>query len=311
MGRTQRNPGNSRSHAETLRWEVARSDMIRGLSFARVGLAAIVLSAGALFAQAIPSAEAQGATGRVRVMHASPDTPAVDIFVDGQKAVTALAFPKDTGYVSLPAGKRNVKVFVSPSTGSGTPALQADLDVVAGKDYTVLAVGEVGKNTLALLPLEDNNALPAAGNAHIRLIHASPDAPAVDVVVAGTTTKVFSNVAFKGVGTYTPVPANTYNLDVKVASSGATAKSITGLALKARTVYTAVAVGLAGNNTLQVIALQDAAAPATPAPSAPHTGTGLTSGDGNTSLALVLGASLVVMSAAGFGLARARRARSL
>ena len=103
---------------------------------------------------ALPAvAGAQAAsTGRVRVMHASPDAPAVDIFVDGQKAVTALAFPKDTGYVSLPAGKHNVKVFISPSNGSGTPALQADLDIAGGKDYTVLAVGEAGKNTLALLP---------------------------------------------------------------------------------------------------------------------------------------------------------------
>lgn len=237
---------------------------------------------------ALPAvAGAQAAsTGRVRVMHASPDAPAVDIFVDGQKAVTALAFPKDTGYVSLPAGKHNVKVFISPSNGSGTPALQADLDIAGGKDYTVLAVGEAGKNTLALLPLEDNNAAPAAGNAHVRLIHASPDAPAVDVVVAGTSTKVFSNIAFKGVGAYTPVPANTYNLDVKVASSGAVAKSITGLQLKDRTVYTAVAVGLAGNGTLQVIPLVDAAAPV--APSAPSTGTGTgTMADGGFAWAAV------------------------
>ncbi len=247
-------------------------------------------------------------TGRVRILHASPDTPPVDIFVDGQKAVTALAFPKDTGYLSLPAGKHNVKVFVSPSTGTGTPALQADLDIVKGKDYTVLAVGEVGKSTLALLPLEDNNVLPAAGNAHIRLIHASPDAPAVDVVVAGTATKVFSNIAFKGVGTYTPVPANTYNLDVKVASSGATAKTITGLKLNDRTVYTAVAVGLAGNGTLNVIALMDAA-PAASTPSAPHTGTGLATSNETMNWGL-MGLGLVALSltlAGGLTLARQRR----
>ena len=176
---------------------------------------AFLLSLSSATAQSQPS-------GRVRVMHASPDAPAVDIFVDGQKAVTALAFPSNTGYVSLPAGPHDVAVFAAPSDGSGTPVLKATLQVAAGKDYTVLAVGRLADSTLALLPLEDNNSAPAAGNAHVRLIHASPDAPAVDVVVAGTNTKVFSNVPFKGVGTYTPVPAGTYNLDVKVASSGAT-----------------------------------------------------------------------------------------
>ncbi|MFN0095845.1 MAG: DUF4397 domain-containing protein [Dehalococcoidia bacterium] len=248
-------------------------------------------------------------TGRVRVMHASPDAPPVDIFVDGQKAVTALAFPKDTGYVSLPAGARNVKVFVSPSTGSGTPVLEANLTVVKGKDYTVLAVGEVGKNTLALLPLEDNNATPATGKAHIRLIHASPDAPAVNVAVAGTQTNVFANVAFKGVGAYTPVDAGTYNLEVRVAASGAVAKAIPGLELKARTVYSAVAVGLAGNNTLQVVALLDAAAPA---PSAPHTGTGLAAvTDPANSLFIVLGAiALIIGAGALLAPATMRRPRS-
>ena len=71
---------------------------------------------------------------------------------------------------------------------------------------------------------------------------------------------------------------------MKVASSGAVAKSITGLQLKDRTVYTAVAVGLAGNGTLQVIPLVDAAAPV--APSAPSTGTG-TMADGGFAWAAV------------------------
>ncbi len=267
------------------------SPKARSARWSMVAMVAAVLIA----IVAIPNGvRAQSAdTGRVRVMHASPDAPAVDIFVDGQKAVTALAFPKDTGYVSLPAGARNVKVFVSPSAGTGTPALEATLNVAKGKDYTVLAVGELAKSTLALLPLEDNNATPAAGNAHVRLIHASPDAPAVDVVVAGSATKLFANVAFKGVGAYTPVPAGTYNLDVKVASSGATAKSVTGLALTARTVYTVVAVGLAGNNTLQVLPLVDAAAPA--APAAPHTGSGIADLDRGMSAMVVLGAILAML----------------
>ncbi len=69
---------------------------------------------------------------------------------------------------------------------------------------------------------------------------------------------------------YTPVDAGTYSLDVNVNASGATVLTIPGLKLEARTVYTAVAVGLAGNGTLKVIPLVDAAAPG--APSAPATG---------------------------------------
>ena len=118
--------------------------MVRGSFSPGRALAAVTLAALIALLLVATSASAQAGSGRVRVMHASPDTPPVDIFVDGAKAVTALAFPANTGYVSLPAGTHNVKVFVSPSDGSGTPALEADLNVGAGKDYTVLAVGLVG-----------------------------------------------------------------------------------------------------------------------------------------------------------------------
>lgn len=282
--------------------------MARGLAFRHV-LATVALAAIAALLLAQASASAQSPTGRVRVMHASPDTPAVDIFVDGAKAVTALAFPKDTGYVALPAGTHNVKVFVSPSDGTGTPALEANLNVAAGKDYTVLAVGRVGDGSLALLPLEDNNATPAAGKAHVRLIHASPDAPAVDVAVAGTSTLVFSNVAFKGVGTYTPVDAATYNLDVRAAGTTTVAKSVTGLALKERAVYTVVAVGLLGDGSLQVIPLLDADAPAT-APAAPHTGTGLSGGSTGIALLPLVAVGLAVAGAAALAVPAVRRARA-
>jgi len=253
------------------------------------------------------TAEAQApATGRVRVMHASPDAPAVDIFVDGAKAVTALAFPKNTGNVSLPAGPHNVKVFASPSDGSGKAVLEADLSVGAGKDYTVLAIGQLGNSTLALLPLEDNNASPAEGKAHIRLIHASPDAPAVNVAVAGTKTNVFTNVGFKGVGAYTPVAAGSYDLDVNVASSGQTVKTVNGLTLENKGVYTAVAVGLAGNGTLQVVPLVDVQPQA---PAAPRTGSGVSSSSDSVS-PLFLAASLCLLLAGGMGLTYAvRRSR--
>ena len=74
--------------------------------------AAIALAAIAALVLTTSTLSAQAGAGRVRVMHTSPDTPPVDIFVDGAKAVTGLAFPANTGYVSLPAGTHNVKVGI-------------------------------------------------------------------------------------------------------------------------------------------------------------------------------------------------------
>jgi hypothetical protein len=288
--------------------------MARGFALRPV-LATVALAALAALLLSTASLSAQSATGRVRVMHASPDTPAVDIFVDGAKAVTALAFPSDTGYVPLPAGTHNVKVFVSPSDGTGDPALETDLNVAAGTDYTVLAVGLVGDGSLALLPLQDNNATPANGKAHVRLIHASPDAPAVDVAVAGTNTLVFENVAFKATGDYTPVDAGTYNLEVRAAGTTTVALAVNGLPLKDRAVYSVVAVGLLEDGSLAAIPLLDADTPATggqgPAPAAPHTGTGLAL-DGGSSFAMLplIAVALAVLGIAAFAVPSFARARN-
>lgn len=277
-------------------------------------MAAIVaVAAIALGFASLQTASADGHEGRVRIMHASPDTPAVDIFVNDAPAVSALAFPNNTGYIALPAGTYNVKVFVSPSDGSGDPALEADLTIAAGTDYTVLATGLVGDGSLGLLPLVDNNATPAAGNAHVRLIHASPDAPAVDVLVAGTTTKVFENVPFNTAQGPNPVPAGTYNLEVAVSPDGPVVLPLNGVALADRTVYTVVAVGLAGDASLTVIPLVDAEAPApaptTPAPGAPTTGTGLQASESgmlSAWLLVALGALLMSGGAAAFATSRRR-----
>ncbi len=284
---------------------VARAVMSRSMLLVAVALMA-ALAAGVMLAPR--GAEAQAGTGRVRVMHASPDTPPVDIFVDGQKAVTALAFPNATGYVALPAGGHNVKVFVSPSDGRGTPALEANLEIVAGKDVTVLATGLVGNGTLALTLFEDDNRTPAANNAHVRLIHASPDAPPVNVAVAGTDTNVFTGVAFRNVSPYVPVPAGSYNLEVKVNATGATVLTIPNVQLQARTVYTVVAVGLAGNGTLRAVPLVDAAPAAAAAPAPPRTGDSATSGGGNAAWMLLAAGTALVFGSAGLA-AVVRRSR--
>ena len=291
--------------------------MIRILSSTpRIAMAAIVAAGTiAMGFASMQTASADGHEGRVRIMHASPDTPAVDIFVNDAPAVTALAFPNDTGYIALPEGTYNVKVFVSPSDGSGDPALEADLEIAGGTDYTVLATGLVGDGTLGLLPLVDNNATPAAGNAHVRLIHASPDAPSVDVLVAGTTTKVFENVPFNSAQGPNPVPAGTYDLEVSVNPDGPVVLPLNGIALADRTVYTVVAVGLAGDASLTVIPLVDAAAPAAPAPTspapgAPTTGTGFQATNGSgfaaTWLLIAAGALLATGGAAAFATTRRR-----
>lgn len=183
---------------------------------------------------------AQADQARVRVVHASPDAPAVDVWVNDGEAFTNAPFKGITDYASLDVGTYNVKVV--PAGATEPVVIEADLTLEA-KDYTVVAVGNLAD--IEPLVLVDNNAAPAAGKAHVRFVHASPDAPAVDVAVTGGPV-LFSNVAFKGTGDYLPVDAGTYDLEVRLAGTETVALAVPGVALSDGTVYTVFAMGLAG-----------------------------------------------------------------
>lgn len=193
------------------------------------------------------------AQARVLVVHASPDAPGVDLLVDDQKVNTApLTFSFNTGYLNVNSGSRNIKVNAA---GTSTSVINANVTFDPSKNYSVFACNRL--SSIEAVVLEDNLATPAAGQAHIRVVHLSPDAPAVNIGVAGTTTNLFTNLAFKGATAFTPVPAGTYNLEVRLASNNAVALAIPTTTLQAGRIYTVFARGFvtppSGNtNTLNV-----------------------------------------------------------
>jgi hypothetical protein len=199
-----------------------------------------VLGALVLILGLATTAMADGHMSRVRAVHASPDAPAVDILVNDNAAFTNAPFKGITAYASLESATYNFKVV---PTGATEPVvIEADL-ALEGKDYTIVAVGKL--ENIEPLVLEDNNSAPAEGKAHVRFVHASPDAPAVDIAVKGGPV-LFSNIAFKGVGDYLPVDAGTYDLEVRLAGTENVALDVPGVELQNGTVYTVFAMGLAG-----------------------------------------------------------------
>lgn len=207
----------------------------------------------------VGSALAEGdGPARVRVVHASPDAPAVDVWVnDSIKAFTNAPFTGVTNYAELDAATYNVKVV---PTGATEPVvIEADLALEADTDYTVVAIDVL--DNIRPVVLVDDNTLPAEGMAHVRFMHASPDAPNVDIYVADGGPLLFENVPFGEAFPYVPVEAGTYDLEVRLHDSGAVALTVPGVALADQTVYTIFAMGLAGGEpALQAVASADASA---------------------------------------------------
>lgn len=188
------------------------------------------------------SASAQTGDAWVRVLHGSPDAPAVDIYVNGTKAFGDLAFKSVTDWAKLPAGSYDVKVTAAGATDA---VIQATLPLEAGKYYTVVAVGKLA-DIKAQVVVDDMSSIQA-GKARLRVVHGSPDAPAVDVAVTGGAVLV-PNLSFPNASGTLEVPAGTYDVEVRPAGTTTAAFSAPGLNLQEGKLYTVYALGLLGGN---------------------------------------------------------------
>jgi len=113
---------------------------------------------------------------RVRVVHASPDAPDVDVLVDDATVLSDVPYLAASDYLAVPAGDRNVKVNAA---GTTTTVIDADVSLMDGTDYTVIASGLAAD--IEPLVLVDDNSAPAAGNVKVRAVHGAPSAPTVDL----------------------------------------------------------------------------------------------------------------------------------
>jgi transforming growth factor-beta-induced protein len=184
----------------------------------------------------------------IRVAHFSPDTPAVDVYVNGElSAVAGLEFPTVTDWIELPAGSYNLAVAPADTSIDSAAIGPADFDLPAGAWITVAAVGSLTDGTLKPAILVENF-MPTAGNARVSVFHAIEDAPAVDVLAGGN--RVVPALAFPGTqgnndGFYTlDVPAGSYDLQVVPAgSTSPVVLDLPGTELAADTNYFVAAVG--------------------------------------------------------------------
>jgi len=202
-----------------------------------------VASASSAAGSAVAGTAAGG--GAVRVVHTSPDAPAVDVYIDGRKAVTALAFGKASDYQAVTAGPHDFQIFAT-----GADATK-DKPVINGRGTSVPADARLSiivldrlANIKGLLA-DDRTATAATGKAKVKFIHAAPDAPSVDIAVKGGPV-LFANTEFGKAYPYQDVDAKTYDLEVRMAGKTDVVLSLPGVALNAGTTYSIYAVGLVG-----------------------------------------------------------------
>jgi hypothetical protein len=207
---------------------------------------------------------------RLRVVHASPDAPPVDVVVNDDFSAPLLEdvpFPAASGYTppdGVPPGDYNVKV--TPAGNPGVVAIDADVSLAAGEEYTVAATDVLG-NITPLVLVDDNRRV--ATEAKVRIVHAAPSAGTVDVYVVAPGTDI-ANVEpavpgfeFQASTGYVSLEPGSY--EVLVTPAGAKSPVAIGplpITVGAGGVFTAFARDpLPGETDFGVILLDDFVAP--------------------------------------------------
>ncbi len=230
----------------------------------RLARLASLTAAGAIaLALAAPAAAADDAM--VRVLHASPDAPAVDIYVNGAKVGAPLAdltFGELSPYVALPGGTYAIKVC-AVADATVCPIDVPALAIAAGTHYTIAATNNLASIEPQVL-VDDPS--PTADKTQVRVAHLSADTPAVDVLTQDGAAKVVENLAYPNATGYLSLDPGSYDLKVCAAADNTVCPLDPGaLDLAAGTSYTVFAIGSLEGQTLTAAVGVDAVYAATPA----------------------------------------------
>lgn len=185
-------------------------------------------------------------TASLRVIHASPNAPNVDVLVGNDVRIAGLSY-FNSSTTSLEEGNNRIRVNAA---GTSTTVIDTPLPTMKGRLYTVLAADVLA--TINPIVIDDIDAGPGAGLARVRIVHGSPSAGNVDVFITTPSDPLpgvptLANVPFKTVSTPLSVPSGSYRVRITPTGTPGTVAIDSGtITLGSNTSTIAVALDNAG-----------------------------------------------------------------
>ena len=178
-------------------------------------------------------------TSYFRILHASPKSPAVDVYINDMLKFKNLNYGAFTDYIEVMTGQYNIKIY---ATGTKTsPVLNKNLFISPEKIYTLAAIGLLP--SIDVLPIPENKIIKTLDKVYIKFAHLSPNTGAVDIVLPDGKI-LFKNISYKQFTDYIEVPAGTYTLLVRATGTTTPVLYIPNIKLKPERFYTVYAISL-------------------------------------------------------------------
>ncbi len=241
--------------------------------------------------------------GLLRLAHLSPDTPAVDVYVDSVTdpdtgiVLNGVGYGAVSEYQDVPPGEYTVSMREAGAEETAPPVLSTTVQVDEGSARTVAGVGLFAD--LGLTVIEDALETPPEGEARVRVLAGAANAETLDVALEDGT-EVASQLEFAATSEYVDVPAGSTGLQVAAEGGDPTDLPVD---LEAGAVYSLVVLDDAEGLTVQPVL--DAASPGVVPQGGVETGAGGTAGTSRLPV-YILCAGFMVASAVGLGVSRGR-----
>src|ERR1700730_9481980 len=156
-------------------------------------------------------------TSRLRLFYLSSDSPTVDFYVDGTRVWSAVNYRTISNYSDVSAGSHSYQVRKAGSAADSTPIAQVQQVLNADGYYSMVAAGKVDQLRASVIT-DAAPPNPPPDYCQARFLQASPDVPAVDVVVIQPNI-IYPNISFMNASDYIRMPAGIYDIELRTAQS--------------------------------------------------------------------------------------------
>ena len=144
-------------------------------------LGTVSLASLALFVAGCGGSGGSGKPPELRVFHASPDAPPVNVIVNGTEVASDVDYTVGSGFLQVPRSTQVQIEAILP--GDDAIVIDENLTLDNRTEYTAIAVGDVAAPISAPVVANPSNVAIPAGNFRAQVVHVAPDAPPVDVYV--------------------------------------------------------------------------------------------------------------------------------
>lgn len=189
------------------------------------------------FSKSLPRIETS-----VRILHAVPNAPNVDVYLNGSLITSNLAFGKISKYSQLSSGEYEFQLFKASTYDK--PLLSQNVQLIANANYTASIVAL--SNNLYLFRLKDDNIPATKSQAFLRFINLSSNSPLLSLALPNSVT-LFNEAEYLEATGYYPLSSGIFNFEILLGSSQTATKYIKNITLDGGKFYTIYIIGLFRN----------------------------------------------------------------